>query len=346
MCQFVSQPDVKWQELRFSDAFATHASQQVSPPMSLAASHTTSTPYYSSASPLSPHATVSPASHTAQFMYELLVSAPTHVFLTLSQPDKRGEPPTLTPQPVYQPLGLHLLQSTNESSALSEGRFSFVPSHFQLVAYKRPFADRQVTLEALLPSITSRYLLLPDAQLYGVVRLDYVLALHADRPVYCRRIPLLPNALSVARRLSPPAGNIHSSLLSHFPCRVQEICPQAFLVTFSMPHSGSCYVLQNKHPSLFLHVRFDCSASTRVLCSRPGGVASDVIEPRSEQCVMLVGGVRGGAQERPAEVLVSYTYQFRRENVLAQYSVRTQHHPAIAGLDYHAPRPIVTEVRA
>ena len=279
-------------------------------------------------------------------MYELLVSAPTHVFLTLSQPDKRGEPPTLSPQPVYQPLGLHLLQSINESSALSESKFSFVSSHFQLLAYKRPFADRQVTLEALLPSITSRYLLLPDAMLYGLARLDYVLALHADRPVYCRRIPMMTSALSVARRLSPPAGNVHSSVLSHFPCRVQEICPQAFLISYTLPHSGTCYIIQNKHPSMFLHIRFDCSASTRVLCSRPGGVASDVIEPRTEQCVMLVGGVRGAGREREAEISVQYSYVFRRENVLSQYSVRTQHHPPIAGLDYHQPRPIVTEVRA
>ena len=203
-----------------------------------------------------------------------------------------------------------------------------------------------MTLEALLPTITSRYLLLPDVMLYGVVRLEYVLAVHADRPVYCRRIPLMPNALSVARRLSPPAGNIHSSLLSHFPCRVQEITPQAFLATYSMPHGGSCYIIQNKHPSMFLHVRVDCSASTRVLCSRPGGVASDVIEPRTEQCVMLVGGVRGAGREREAEVVMQYTYQFRRENVLSQYSVKTQHHPSIGGLDYHQPRPIVTEARA
>ena len=345
---FICQFGDRWQEMRISDAFAPRDPMQPhtsSPPttagQSIATSRSATTPYYAPAMPISPTAASIPSTMLAHSMFELLVSCPTVVYLTLAQPDKRGEPPGVVPQPKYQPLGVFLLQSTNEASSLSSSTFSFVHSHFQLLAYKRPFPDRSVTCEALLPSITSRYLLLPEALLYGVQSLSYVLTIHADRPFYCRRMPMLPPALSYARLLSPPAGNLHSSLLSHYHCRVQEMRPFAYLITYSIP-SGQMYIVQNTHESEHLHVSFDCTEGVRVLGSRAGGLCYDVVPPQSEQLVMMVSGMRRSAEhEKEGVVRVSYTYQFRREPLLQRFATRIAHHPPITGMDYHQPRRIV-----
>ena len=349
---FVCQFGDRWQEMRIADQFAPHnplaphnSSPPITPGQSIAASRSAATPYYAPAMPISPTTAPIPSTVVAHSMFELLVSCPTCVYLTLAQPDKRGEPPGVTPQPKYQPLGVHLLQSTNEASSLSPNKFSFVHSHWQLIAYKRPFPDRSVTCEVLLPSITSRYLLLPEALLYGLQSLPYVLTIHADRPFYCRRLPMLPPALSCARLLSPPAGNLHSSLLSHYHCRVQEMRPFAYLITYSIP-SGQMYVVQNTHQSEYLHISFDMTEGVRVLGSRAGGVCYDVIPPQSEQLVMIVSGMRRSAEhEKEGVVRMSYTYQFRKEAVLQRFATRISHHPPINGLDYHQSRRIVTERR-
>ena len=351
VCQFCD-PTLQWQETRIADAFAQRDPASIPAPLpssaaqAVAASRSTSTPHYSTPAVASPSSASSPPSTlTSQYMFELLVSAPTVVFCTISQPDKRGEPPSLTPQPVYQPIGLHLLQSVNAASQLSASTFSFVAQHWQLLAYRRPQADRQVTAEVLLPTLTSRYLLLPEAFLYGVGALPYTLTVQADRPFYCRRIPLLSACLSFARLLSPPCGNIRSSLLSHSPCRVQEMLPSAFFITYLIPH-GAVYIAQNQRPDGFLHMTLDVSKSSRVLSSRAGGVVYDVVAPRTEQVLLVVGGIRRSAEtEKDGDVVTFYTCQYRREPVLTQFATRIAHHPAIAAGDFHQPRPIVTERR-
>ena len=349
---FVCQFGDRWQELRMADQVAPedpalphHPTPAATPGQSMAAARSASAPYYSPAMPVSPSAVAAPSTLIAHSMFELLVSSPTCVFLTIAQPDKRGEPPGVAPQPTYQPLGLHLLQSTNETSSLSRGRFSFVPSHFQLLAYRRPYADRSVTAEVLLPSITSRYLLLPEALLYGVQALPYVLTIHADRPFYCRRIPILPPALSYARLLAPPAGNLHASLLSHFHCRVQEMRPLVFLITYAIP-GGAVYVVQNHDAKQYLHMSMDATNSVRVLGSRAGLVCYDVVPPMSEQLMLIVSGWRKSLpHEKPSEVRLQYTFQLRPEATLQRFATRIAHHPPLTGMDYHQPRRIVAERR-
>ena len=351
---FVCQFGDRWQEMRIADSFGPpnpaaphHTPGASTPGQSVAMTKSASSPHYASSVPMSHSATPPPSSFTSTSMFELLVSAPTCVFLTLAQPDKRGEPPGVSPQPTYQPLGLYVLQSTNATSALSANKFSFVQPHWQLIAYHRPYPDRSVTSEVLLPSITSRYLLLPEAWLYGATALSYVLTIHADRPFYCRRLPLLPPALLSARLLAPPAGNLNSSQMTHYHCRVQEICPTAYLCTYSIP-GGQAYIVQNHNAREYLHLCFDITESVRVLGSRAnaGGVCYDVVPPQSEQLVMVVSGMRRSLpHEKQGEVKLRYWYVFRSQATLQKFALNIAHHPPISNIDYHLPRRIVATRR-
>ena len=348
---FVCQFGDRWQEMRLADQFAApHPDAPHAPAtgQSMAVTRSASSPYYSSSIPLSPTSTLPPSTLTSHSMFELLVSSPTCVFLTLAQPDKRGEPPGISPQPTYQPLGVYILQSVNATSALSPNKFSFFHSHWQMIGYKRPYPDRSVTWEGFLPSITQRYLVLPEALLYGVNSLPYVLTIHADRPFYCRRLPLLPPALACARLLAPPAGNLHSSLLSHYHCQVQEMCPFAFLCSYSIP-GGQVYIVQNQHAKDYLHLSMDMTESVRALGSRTGGggVCYDVVPPQSEQLVMIVSGMRRSLpHEKVGVVRLQYTYVFRPQPTLQRFALNIAHHPPITNMDYHLPRRIITERRA